>query len=84
MRLTLPLLACNSCAGWVGGAGNLIAVPADNSQHMKYQLWRQLFPVGRNILLYITLYLNSTKTDKDKLSNALVGLMKELGVKCSD
>ena len=21
-------LACNSCAGWVGGAGNLIAVPA--------------------------------------------------------
>ena len=24
------------------------------------------------------------KTDKDKLSNALVGLMKELGVKCSD
>ena len=34
MRFTLPLkkvaLACNSCAGWVGGAGNLIAVPAVN------------------------------------------------------
>ena len=22
------VIACNSCAGWVGGAGNLIAVPA--------------------------------------------------------
>ena len=28
--------ACNSCAGWVGGAGNLIAVPAVNSLRMKY------------------------------------------------
>ena len=40
MHLTLPLkkvaLACNSCAGWVGGAGNLIAVPAVNGPHMKY------------------------------------------------
>ena len=40
MRLTLPLkkvtLACNSCAGWVGGAGNLIAVPAVNSPRTKY------------------------------------------------
>ena len=35
MLLTLPLrkvaLACNSCIGWVGGAGNLIPVPAVNS-----------------------------------------------------
>ena len=29
-------LACNSCAGWVGGAGNLIAVPAVNSPRTKY------------------------------------------------
>ena len=29
-------LACNSCAGWVGRAGNLIAVPAVNSPHTKY------------------------------------------------
>ena len=29
-------LACNSRAGWVGGAGNLIAVPAVNSPRMKY------------------------------------------------
>ena len=29
-------LACNNCAGWVGGASNLIAVPAVNSLHMKY------------------------------------------------
>ena len=29
-------LACNSCAGWVGGAGNLIVVPAVNSPHTKY------------------------------------------------
>ena len=29
-------LACNSCGGWVGGAGNLIAVPAVNSPHTKY------------------------------------------------
>ena len=29
-------LACNSCAGWVGGTGNLIAVPAVNSLCMKY------------------------------------------------
>ena len=28
-------LACNSCAGWVGGAGNLIAVPAVNSPRTK-------------------------------------------------
>ena len=40
-------LACNSCAGWVGGAGNLIAVPAVNSPRTKYWLRRQLFPVGR-------------------------------------
>ena len=40
-------LAYNSCAGWVGGAGNLIAVPAVNSQLTKYGLRRQLFPVGR-------------------------------------
>ena len=33
----LTALACNSCAGWVGGAGNLV-VPAAavNSPHMKY------------------------------------------------
>ena len=36
MRLSLLLkkkvaLACSNCAGWVGGAGNLIAVPAVNS-----------------------------------------------------
>ena len=29
-------LACDSCAGWVGGAGNLIAVPAVNSPCTKY------------------------------------------------
>ena len=29
-------LACNSCAGWVGGAGNLIAVPAVYSRRTKY------------------------------------------------
>ena len=29
-------LACNSCAGWVGGAGNLIAVHAVNSPRTKY------------------------------------------------
>ena len=40
-------LACNSCAGWVGGAGNLIPVPAVNSPRTKYRLWRQLFPVER-------------------------------------
>ena len=40
-------LACNSCAGWVGGAGNLISVPAVNSPRTKYLLRRQLFPVGR-------------------------------------
>ena len=40
MRLTLPLkkvaLPCNSCPGQVGGAGNLIVVPAVNSPHTKY------------------------------------------------
>ena len=40
MHLTLLLkkvaLACNSCTGWVGGAGNLIAVLAVNSPRMKY------------------------------------------------
>ena len=40
MHLTLPLkkvaLACNSCTGWVGRAGNLIAVLAVNGPHMKY------------------------------------------------
>ena len=40
-------LGCNSCAGWVGGAGNLISVPAVNSPRTKYLLRRQLFPVGR-------------------------------------
>ena len=29
-------LACNSCTGWVGGAGNLIAVLAVNSPRTKY------------------------------------------------
>ena len=29
-------LAYNSCVGWVGGAGNLIAVPAVNSPRTKY------------------------------------------------
>ena len=29
-------LACNSCAGWGVGAGNLIAVPAVNSLRTKY------------------------------------------------
>ena len=29
-------LACNSCAGWVGGARNLISVPAVNRPHTKY------------------------------------------------
>ena len=43
-------LACNSCTGWVGGAGNLIPVPAVNSPHTKYRLLRQLFPVERTIL----------------------------------
>ena len=28
--------ACNSCAGWVGVAGNLIVVPEVNSQRTKY------------------------------------------------
>ena len=54
MRLTLPLkkgaLAYNSCTGWVGGAGNLIPLPAVNSPRMKYRLWRQLFPDGRTSL----------------------------------
>ena len=40
MCLTLPLkkvaLACNSCPGRVGRAGNLIVVPVVNSPHMKY------------------------------------------------
>ena len=40
-------LACNSCSGCVGGAGNLIPVPAVNSQRTKYHLRRQLFPVER-------------------------------------
>ena len=40
-------LACNSCTGWVGGAGNLIAVPVVNSLRTKYRLRRQLFPVER-------------------------------------
>ena len=35
-KVALLPLACNSCAGWVGGAGNLIAVPAVNSPHTKY------------------------------------------------
>ena len=47
MRLTLPLKNCISCAGCVGRAGNLIAVPTVNSPHTKYWLWHQLFPVGR-------------------------------------
>ena len=47
MCLTLPLKNCISCAGCVGGAGNLIAVPAVNSLRTKYGLWHQLFPVGR-------------------------------------
>ena len=29
-------LACNSCAGWVGGACNLIAVPAVNNPRTNY------------------------------------------------
>ena len=29
-------LACNSCAGWVSRAGNLISVPAVNSLRTKY------------------------------------------------
>ena len=37
----------------MGGAGNLIAVPAVNRLRTKYGLWRQLFPVGKNILLYV-------------------------------
>ena len=40
MRLTLPhkklALAFNNCTGWVGGAGNLIAVLAVNSPRTKY------------------------------------------------
>ena len=40
VRLTLPLnkvtLVCNSCAGWVGGACNLIAVPAVNNPRTNY------------------------------------------------
>ena len=62
-------LACNSCTGWVGGAGNLIPVPAANSQRTKYQLRRQLIPVGRTS--YITLYLNSTKTGAGQLEEFL-------------
>ena len=40
-------LACNSCTGWVGGAGHLIPVPAVNSLRTQYRLRRQLFPVER-------------------------------------
>ena len=52
-------LAGNSCAGWVGGAGNLIAVPAVNSPHDL----ASVISCWNNILPYITLYSNSMKTD---------------------
>ena len=35
-NFTAKKVALNSCAGWVGGAGNLIAMPAVNSPRMKY------------------------------------------------
>ena len=62
-------LACNSCAGWVGGAGNLIAVPAVNSPRTIYEVLTSASVIScwKNILPYITLYLNSTKTGTGRL-----------------
>ena len=53
--------SCNSCAGWVGGAGNLIAVPAVNGPRTVLTS-ASVISCWKNILPYITLYLNSTKT----------------------
>ena len=60
LPLNKVTLVCNSCAastacsahptstaGWVGGACNLIAVPAVNNLRTNYWFRRQLFPVGR-------------------------------------
>ena len=57
MHLTLPLqkkvaLAC-SCTSWVGGAGNLIVVPAVNGPRTKYRLRRHLIPVGQDDLPFL-------------------------------
>ena len=71
MYLTLPLkkkvALDRSCTGWVGGAGNLIAVLTVNRPCTKYRLRHQLFPGWKNILPYITLYLNSVKTGAMRL-----------------
>ena len=49
-------LASNSCAGWVGRAGNLIAAPAVNSPCTKYRLGCQLFPVGKHLAVHYVYY----------------------------
>ena len=64
MRLTLPLkklhmpVTANSCAGWVGGAGNLIAVPAAavNSPRTSTDFGVSYFLLEEHLTVYYTVF----------------------------
>ena len=50
-------LACNSCAGWVGGAGNLIAVAAVTVRIQSTDFGISDFLLEEHLTLYYTVFI---------------------------